>query len=1837
MASLFSVVNGIFHPLNIFSLYCYFPQSRGQVSGKSNTKRADRLLSDLAVTLAGNNIPLRRPVASEEGASNDLNSVAPKSAENVRRRAERSHGYSSPTKGSHSNKGLQSVGADEGVTSSKETESSGHTVEEASEGKVTSHDNSTTRLAVSCFGDNSVQDGNKPGKAYDNTDLSADNSYNADTGLSPGKGSASPKVKLEACNLSSEDHDFTTIDKNATFIVDDFEKTAKLELNENTASTKTSELASVGQLGQANSKTEISHVVDMEFSSDDTSPGVVQSSKTFCYAGNLNYKGNETINTRVNENDIKKASHCVTADKMEIKTSEVGNIKLNNTGSHLLYTEQSIYGTEVSESSRGALKLGGCIMVERSYGSSPKRIVPPVKKEKSEDICTEQELSNSRSYGAAVDPGKGKQENDKTQNGERSNEAYVVKRYDFSPRDINDREHATVNVYNRMQIVNKLDDALCDASYKEKKILHTEESHAEFTQGKFGHDTKDSHVYSLKLEGCDMKEAKMYTSNKAEVNNVESIDGTEKQVYNGDGISSAYQDKEEAHGTEQEVKDVSVFNDIKKGICNKAEGKNDKYAKNEGQSEESAKSDDNEHREIIYGVNIKDCLHKEDSEDSNNKGNTKSKSENGRIDAFDPGQDVCGKKRENVTSCVDKAFQEKRIGGGKDQKCDKEELIFYNTESDCVTQKGLSSPSQKRMEVNGYVTQQKHSSQQLRVGSNANKDSHATDNKALNMSSARGKGLNAELCNLNDAYASKEELCKTAVFSNVVNKQHERLNTKAPSLDVKLQEKVDDSKTGEANLGVTETSCSSFVSTVPYQSNTVATHSPQVPSGANISSALSPNTCPSDQSAQASHRLVPENFDNMDMEIFSDEEHHQQSSSNSIVRAGDDNNTRYKDASTPYSPSSPTWKSDEQSSPPPPPKDDSSPYSPSHPTNVSEGDIEHNDPVKELCYDDNENERVADACETRKEKTNADQFENSFEASKVEKNDSAPNITALNHVINTDGLGVNTVSYPRDFSSPKPNSGSPQRVSPAKDFVDVNTSADELAQYGRKTTNNECDKYVGSSSTVCSDNFTGGDSAKDTRRPVMRFPRRTQSVPTLTSIAPKPEVVYITATKKKHVRGENGSQSKLQILYITEDKTVPKSPSLNESPRKQRLFAATPTRDCRSTERRTVLETEQHKVEKRVRDVGPLLTERSCESDAILKPGHKDTRDVNNDTRHDNNDTRHGDNDTGDGDNDTGDGDNDTRHDNDSRHDNDTRHGDNDTRHGDNEGGSRGNTEVKVDMALRTATTTDIAVSAADIGSGVFAVNGVTDKTSSIGKQKAAFSNAREQQDSVGKPLLKDKTISFLSATPLARDTLFKDSIADNEAVNFLSNKHDNESEDLRVLPTSLTKVSDVVTEIRSTNVDKDVSKAINKNNNGKLYNGILCNTVTSTGDEDHISLGSVTKNNTLVSQAPLKIREKESQYRYTVTTTYHARGQMTELPSNCNFSPGRSVKDVNGDNSCGPVQIEMKPGVAGKRTSTALQVTALGNGSSQTLLSENDACSEDKVQEENVTNKKRELDKQMLTSVSSRFANKRPHTTTSNEASHPCKVPRKALKLVMPNRDGKMAVKPGKKVATKTSSCTITSSDLDVAPGSNGLRANEMVNTGIIDDMLVEAPRNVNGKEMVTFLSSPTSKTNKASNRGSTGSPKHARKTASCTVTRVDLDFVPGSNGVIDGKNAGMETFKDNSSVSVDSELLTVLSPRSSNTKQAEGKGLCQGDDLGPVTGNMSPLSAHFAGYNQHDRHSLASVEDANMVEQRAKGGKASFVGKESEWTACKMERLRKKKEEIEQVTMSLELFLLF
>jgi len=102
----------------------------------------------------------------------------------------------------------------------------------------------------------------------------------------------------------------------------------------------------------------------------------------------------------------------------------------------------------------------------------------------------------------------------------------------------------------------------------------------------------------------------------------------------------------------------------------------------------------------------------------------------------------------------------------------------------------------------------------------------------------------------------------------------------------------------------------------------------------------------------------------------------------------------------------------------------------------------------------------------------------------------------------------------------------------------------------------------------------------------------------------------------------------------------------------------------------------------------------------------------------------------------------------------------------------------------------------------------------------------------------------------------------------------------------------------------------------------------------------------------------------------------------------------------------------------------------------------------------------------------------------------------------------------------------------------------------------------------------------------------------------------------------------------IAALSPPSSRANEVESNSLSHGDSF--ATGNTSPLSAHLSRCSQNKDPSVTSVGNVNIENHKAKGvcteGKASCVGKENESIAFRMERLRRKKEEIEQVIMLLK-----
>lgn len=255
-------------------------------SEKSNTRRTDRLLSDLAASLAEDNISLKRPdsslVVSKEGSLNGVVSYKGKG----------SKGAESPF----------ALSKDDSVNHIKED------TEEACQGNVSVNMDTTTVLGVSSLEGNSVEDVEVSKECHDSVKLPRENL------LDEKQGTPSAEGVLVTVNLSSQDCFLTAGDKDGAFVKDQIERFDNADLSAIEASNKRSDMTFVMQLEEANRENENFHV-DMEFSSDDTSPNGVPTGEMFRFPNKFNNTGN-----------------CVGKD-----------IGLTDNGSGLLKTEVSEY------------------------------------------------------------------------------------------------------------------------------------------------------------------------------------------------------------------------------------------------------------------------------------------------------------------------------------------------------------------------------------------------------------------------------------------------------------------------------------------------------------------------------------------------------------------------------------------------------------------------------------------------------------------------------------------------------------------------------------------------------------------------------------------------------------------------------------------------------------------------------------------------------------------------------------------------------------------------------------------------------------------------------------------------------------------------------------------------------------------------------------------------------------------------------------------------------------------------------------------------------------------------------------------------------------------------------------------------------------------------------------------------------------------------------------------------------------------------------------------------------------------------------------------------------
>ena len=1514
-------------------------------------------------------------------------------------------------------------------------------------------------------------------------------------------------------------HDFAELKTNGAFIVDDFENMYKLDAIENgVSSKKTSGMELLGQGGDDNSQTEICHAVDMEVSSDDqASPDEIHARNEF--TGSRNTGKGSVSNTRKDDCITKEAiPDLISTEQKTFKVEE-----FSGTDSVLHHAKPSISSTEVGQVSIDTLKQGayntkhkGSEVENTSINSNgscllytePSIYTVDIKEDREDTLAQESNnIKNCRSVNSRkrttcaakkedLNAIYTEQELSNCNSDELVKESHGVDHFDSDPQGVSNKKNASVDVNSQGKIVHVLNEALNDTNCQDKMILKIDkEGYAKFTQEEVCHD-------STVTEGCNMEDG--------------IINSTEHQFNAVKGIDNVQARDDKRQDTGREINNISVFSDKhQRRNNNKEEDENETNSNTEWSSSKCVEAVATHRDRKSCDEKSIDVMHNKKGTSDAYKIGTK-ETNAGDTSALNTEGGVCEIENNDSISCLSNAKSEKNIDCditmAKGQKCDNGELKIYNMGEVFVTQpkryfsKDVYPSGNRRQESDSYVTQQEmHLSKELIPG-------HVM-----------------------------KELSETNVSSDGLKPQ-QMFDTDCPRFSVSFPEEGNYSKISKVDRGIAKRRCCSWPCVKPYQSN-AADNNKFVTS--------SPNTCKAVDRLQKTKDFVPASFEHIDMEISSDEER-QPRLTNSAVRVVDGEN----DASKPYSPSSPTRKSEEHCSPHA--KEDHSPYSPSHPTNVSEGDVEQSDPVKELRYDDKDDNGGASSCEA-KEKIIAGgcALNNSLKCREARKNESKANSTVLKQANNSDSnSGVTSVNSFTLSSSPKSKSGPFLRVSLAEVSVDMNMPVDNATQCRSEKANSKYNKSGGKGGAACVVDLTTDYNGEDIQKPSMRCPKRTQSLPIFSPVVPRPNVMYVTATKTKHAHTDRDFQDKPRIFYATNDRISKPVNSFSQDvmPSKNRIFGESSSYDSKNIKGPIAFETRQSSERKTVREVNPVMTKLSGNSDASLKL--------------ENNVTQGSDLDTG-----------------------------------------------KGSTPLKNAKTNNVLMVSAIKGCGHF-----TGSMASIDKEKVGLSNTSIAQQDLGekcsRATLKDKDTASGDAH-FVQDTFCKDTGADDKAENLLTTKTGTEIAAFKVISTSYS--------VASGEVHNSLDKVI-------TYSSKNCSGTPSTSIDDISSFGSVPEKQQ--SLVPKELRERTSLRSF--STRFRVEGSMTEVPSNCNH---KVPKGINRDTNCGSVETPVTCEMIAKRPLTSTcEMTTYGQDNNQTPLLGTYERVESTVLEGEVGNRKDEIDEESLSNVPkqrvrtvhtlptsfSRSGHKRSHPDL-REGSHPCKVLKKPLKLIIPshqvlNDGAKGAAKTGVN-ASEISSCTVTRADLHFVLGSNGEPISELDN-GANKDVVDNA-----SDDVMTITTNQITSLN--TRRTAKPCAKNSRKTGSCTITSADLDFVSGNNSLPVHENDMLTV--DRPGI-VNSEL---LSP-SNRIAEIESSSRSQVDSWHSTTGYTSPLSRHVALHNQHNETSHSSVENVRIEEHREKGvlteGEASFVGKKSDWVDFKMERLRKKKEEIERVNRLLE-----
>ena len=1107
--------------INKCSYFCC-PQKKDHVTNSSNTKRADRLLSDLAVTLAEDNISLRRP---RDSASNSVTSVLPECVDSKNDHMPQPTGQSEescPSGNSWQEQEkavatvteiLKSVDTVRNDSCASETDDNLSTVEGTLEKEIATPEN-TSQLAFPCHDGSSEQDVGDDSEFDSSNDFSEENSDHA------GKETRTDKPL-------PENHDFLDIKKNCTFIVDDFEKTRKVhETNFESfpkVSLRKSETDFIAKVEEgANSHN------DQHTTTDESSEEPDLNSHDFTLyqshvKDNMNCTENDTHNEMVSTNSRHVRMEISPIDEENPPKLDVGQGTLLPGDFSVCEEGRNEHGARssnvIENCRRGSSSNIDCPLMkprpEYVAKTSSKNLIQLAKDNSDEiiyqnklqeDTCTRPEVQLSQVNVSSIEVS-----------------ADFLKQRSSNLEDPNDNNGKVAVWASEKAQVNTCTEKE-EYVYKNENSVHHQEFYnldeeaysmgrcllnPQYTDGKSDVTTEVSNAVlevpeledTVNYFNCEEKT--MYT--KEDVFILEGAKVTQREVYDKSDIDYVYNLK-----SEEGSADDAEFNATNtEQVC--VEGVSDTQQKSYHQVGNTANRKGGNMEDAVmgaYGLEQKhsdvkniDVVYKQ--EGNRNVCSLKKEEDNSegvKFDAFKRQQEFGDvESKEEFESCGNKAKQERHRSKNFDFTNEEQtynECKVYNKED-------------------SYVMQQKvHCSKDGNLSNNATKESHSVEETAACVRDTEQKNHHVDRNSYCVGVQVNQEKRPTTNVVNVTYKTEDaRCNfvTQGGGLN---------STTAKSNPAHIEMRCSTWTASAPYHPN--AAHAQEsLVTDVIKSSASSPDNSTANPRVKESHNLVVEDFEHVDMEISSDEDH-QGHFIGSLIRVNTDTTTKEDDGYRPYSPSSPTWRSDENRSPLS--KDDTSLYSPSHPTNLSEGDAEVSITIEDVSYEDDKHECDEPICDTV-EGVYPDVPKNNFRNRNA---DDETEVLHFNQTINNSINGTTTSSF-RISSSPKSGVGLFKPVSLTNDFSDVNMPTKDFTQNRDVMTNNKNAEGV----------------VKEGLKPLLRCLKRTQSLPPSVSMDAKPKVVYVTAAKTYDVYTVSGAHNKPRIFYATNDKTAGPTRSLS--------------------------------------------------------------------------------------------------------------------------------------------------------------------------------------------------------------------------------------------------------------------------------------------------------------------------------------------------------------------------------------------------------------------------------------------------------------------------------------------------------------------------------------------------------------------------------------------------------------------------------------------------------------------------------------------------------------------